>query len=351
MSSSEISTDQHFPPEYRDFKAALDEGTSDALLAYLLNYPESPFRDVIILKLSQLRAGVNVTQDSPAPRTPRRRGMSFASFALGAATSSVIFLAIGGYAAYQYLGVSSTRLLASNEAEFETQSISIRRNALIDASRAFGRGSFSDDEALAAIRASRTLTSEEIEADTELLPALERILDAFFSAERFDFVAQLEETHGELFKRDRRFYVSFCLSYGLHIISTPSNGTSIWTVDDIEAFNGAVAKYEEYSSLESVRRSYPEYAVMFDPFILKLQGADDAAVSEQMNKVAMLEGADLSNFTRTMEIYATGRYTSTPERPSVQLASSRIKELIQTYASQDSSGQWRRVGLLAGLDL
>lgn len=342
------SRDERITLEYRAYEEAVEDGSSAALLAFLQDNPESAFRDAIILKLSQLKADVSVP-DVTSPQTTSRpsRGGRWGSVVLGVFIGALL-TAVAGLAALNTSSVSIAPLLADNS----STELSERKAAMLAAIEPFGSGGFSDSEARTAIAAASALTKDEIESDQEILEAVETTLDSFFGADRFDFAAQLEEAHAPLFREHAEFYVSFCLAYGLRILEqSPRTSSDLWSVDDRGYFNRNVEKYKEYAQLDVVRQRFPEYEAMYEPFIMRLEGASDAAIIEKMRAVDRLNGGDLNNFTRTMERYATGAHAVNPNRRDAVLVRQRIQSLIRDFHEEDPSGNWRRLGVLSGMDL
>ncbi|MEL7480603.1 MAG: toll/interleukin-1 receptor domain-containing protein [Pseudomonadota bacterium] len=331
--------------EFVFFQAiALSENVKD-WKNYLERFPTGQFRDIArnkIKALSDRRRKPKRTDD----REERRGGGLVA--AINAAVL-VALLGIGGALATGPMGLGYWTMPERSDVG---TSFEDKRAALIEASLAFNGRGFSDDDARAAIKAANALTDLEIESDETLVTTLESIMDSFFSASRFDFAARVEEVHGDLFKRHAEFYVSFCLSYGRRLLaSRPVSARQLWSLDDEEQFERDLAKYYEYAKLDIVRQRFPEYEVLYEPAILKLQGAPEGRVISRVARAEVLEDIDLQNFQRELEAYATGSFTINPDDPEASTIRARVRDLIAEYASYDPSGSWREVGVRANIDM
>lgn len=309
--------------------------------AYLKRFPRGRFRDIARNKVQLL--------SNPGKKASGGGKLKYA-------TLSVLAMALIG-------GVVTSPLVLETWSWPETSTtptpapapqndLAQRRQALLDATTAFEGTSFSDAQANTAIRAANNLTSEEIEIDEDLVKALETTLDSFFSAQRFDFVERIEAKHAPLLKRQAEFYVSFCLSYGQRLMSSRAiSSTNLWQLDDPARFQADLEKYYEYAKLDVVSQRFPEYAILFEPGILKLQGAPEEQIISRITRTPSLSEADMQNFRNLLETSARALDDPANSPDGVVVLTDRYRDLIANYAGFDPSGQWTRIGILTDVDM
>ncbi|MEL6474630.1 MAG: toll/interleukin-1 receptor domain-containing protein [Pseudomonadota bacterium] len=351
--------DRNASVEFEYFKAIRPSTDPDDWADYIKRFPKGDFVDVARKKMIQLEEDrererrKSAASDKAPAQAPVAVQQKTSPLILASALLSPVLIVAWLATQFGPQALSAIQSLSGpEEVEVVEDSLTQRKANMLAAIETFGSGGFSDSEARTAIAAASALTKDEIESDQEILQAVETTLDSFFGADRFDFAAQLEEAHAPLFREHAEFYVSFCLAYGLRILEqSPRTSSDLWSVDDRGYFNRNVEKYKEYAQLDVVRQRFPEYEAMYEPFIMRLEGASDAAIIEKMRAVDRLNGGDLNNFSRTMERYATGAHAVNPNRRDAVLVRQRIQSLIRDFHEEDPSGNWRRLGVLSGMDL
>ncbi len=341
--------------EFEFFKTIRESDDPHLWTDYVRRFPQGDFVDIARRKLVQIETSPQGGEPGPKPPSDAKRPWAAFAFAGLSAVLAISWFGseFGSDIVYRLSApTSETSVVETDNVVDESgNSLMARKDDLRAIADKFRSDSFSDDEARIAIRATLALSTEEIADDQEMIRAVETILDSFLSAERFDFAKQLESEHADLFKQRAEFFVSFCLAYGIRILETPRGDLNdLWSVAERDVFKRNVAEYREYATLDVVRQRFPEYAPMFEPFILKLQGASDREVVTRMRRVENISGRDLSNFNNVMQAYATGAHTVNPNGTDARLVSARVLDLIGEYAEEHDLDEWQRIGILASLD-
>ena len=129
------------------------------------------------------------------------------------------------------------------------------------------------------------------------------------------------------------------------------SSNNLWQLDDPASFERDLERYNKYAKLDVVQQRFPEYAVLFEPGILKLQGASDERIISRIERTRQLQEQDLQNFRQRLERSASNDFDRSRASLSTIVLTDRYRDLIATYAAYDPSNNWTRVGILTDVDM